>query len=90
MLYTIITATGQVSPANNAAILHGLTVTCGGTAGTITIKDGSGGSTVFTVQGAINSTQEFTFKKPIRFANDIHMTLSNVTCVYVLFDMFKA
>jgi hypothetical protein len=91
MQYVILTGTGVVTPANNAGLLIGCTITCGASAGSILFKNGgAGGTSVIQLQCAANDTVTFKFDKPIRMLSDIHATLTNVTYAYILFEQYKA
>ena len=75
-----VTATGDVTtrPARLIAI-HAI---CGGTAGSIVLKDASTGSTVFDIDTPASATaviETYIGDEGMRFSNNIHATLTNVT-----------
>ena len=81
-----VTATGDVTtrPARLIAI-HAI---CGGTAGSIVLKDSSSGSTVFDIDTPGSATaviETYIGDEGMRFSNNIHATLTNVTSLTCFF-----
>ena len=81
-----VTATGNVGtgPARLIAV-HAI---CGGSAGSIVLKDGSGGSTLLDLDTPGSATaviETYIGDSGIRFSDRIHATLTNVTswtCIF--------
>ena len=81
-----VTGTGNVttSPARLIAI-HAV---CAGSAGSIVLKDSSGGSTLFDIDTPGSATaviETYIGDDGIRFATQIHATLTNVTSLTCFF-----
>ena len=81
-----VTATGDVStgPARLVAI-HAV---CGASAGSIVLKDSSGGSTKLDLDTPASNTalvETYIGDMGIRFETNIHATLTNVTSVTCIF-----
>jgi hypothetical protein len=90
MQYVILTASGVVGPASAPGIVYGCVLTCGATAGTLTLKNGgTGGSTIMVLNVAANDTVQFKFDKPLRFTTDIYATIVNLSYSYINFEFNK-
>jgi|TARA_R100000231_G_scaffold130683_1_gene102441 hypothetical protein len=81
-----VTATGNVGtgPARLIAV-HAI---CGGSAGSIVLKDGSGGSTLLDLDTPGSATaviETYIGDSGIRFQDRIHATLTNVTSLTCIF-----
>ena len=81
-----VTATGNVGtgPARLIAV-HAI---CGGSAGSIVLKDGSGGSTLLDLDTPGSATaviETYIGDSGIRFSDRIHATLTNVTSLTCIF-----
>ena len=81
-----VTATGNVGsgPARLIAI-HAI---CGASAGSIVLKDGSGGSTKLDIDTPASATaviEPYIGDTGMRFENVIHATLTNVTSLTCIF-----
>jgi hypothetical protein len=91
MIYKVMTADGTVTPANVPGIMYGVVLTAGANNGNALFKDGgASGTNVIKLNCLANTSEEFTFTKPIRFTTDIYLDLTNLDYVYILFDQNKA
>ena len=81
-----VTATGNVS--TGSARLIAIHAVCGASAGSIVLKDASGGSTKFDIDTPASATEiveTYIGDAGIRFETNIHATLTNVTSVTCIF-----
>jgi len=81
-----VTGTGDVTTA--PARLIALHAVCGASAGSIVLKDSSGGSTKFDIDTPASATEiveTYIGDAGIRFETNIHATLTNVTSVTCIF-----
>ena len=81
-----VTSTGNVGtgPARLIAV-HAI---CGGSAGSIVLKDGSGGSTLLDLDTPGSATaiiETYLGDEGMRFSTQIHATLTNVTSLTCFF-----
>ena len=81
-----VTSTGNVGtgPARLIAV-HAI---CGGSAGSIVLKDGSGGSTLLDLDTPGSATEQVNLyigDEGMRFQDRIHATLTNVTSLTCVF-----
>ena len=81
-----VTATGDVS--TGPARLIAIHAVCSGTAGSIVLKDGDGGTTLLDLDTPASATalvETYIGDMGIRFENNIHATLTNVTSLTCIF-----
>ena len=81
-----VTATGNVG--TGPARLIAVHAVCGGSAGSIVLKDGSGGSTLLDLDTPGSATaviETYIGDSGIRFSDRIHATLTNVTSLTCIF-----
>jgi len=81
-----VTATGNVG--TGPARLIAVHAVCGGSAGSIVLKDGSGGSTLLDLDTPGSATaviETYIGDSGIRFQDRIHATLTNVTSLTCIF-----
>ena len=81
-----VTATGDVS--TGSARLIAIHAVCSGTAGSIVLKDGDGGTTLLDLDTPASATalvETYIGDMGIRFENNIHATLTNVTSLTCIF-----
>jgi hypothetical protein len=82
-----VTATGDVT--SGPARLIAVHAVCGGTAGSIVLKDASGGETRFDIDTPASATQmveTYIGDNGIRFQTKIHATLTNITSLTCIFS----
>ena len=72
---------------NGAARIRSITQTSAGTAGTVVWRDGGpDGNGLFTTYSSVQGTTSIKFPFPGKtFANDVHVTLANVTGLTISF-----
>ena len=61
---------------------------CGGSAGTIQLKDGTGGTVMFDIDTPGSATQmveTYIGDEGIRFKNGVHAALTNITSVTIIY-----
>ena len=81
-----VTANGNVS--TGPARLIAIHAVCGASAGSIVLKDGSGGSTLLDLDTPASNTalvETYIGDTGMRFQTNIHATLTNVTSVTCIF-----
>jgi hypothetical protein len=86
---TRLTATGQVTAANQRGRLRGVHWVGGASAGTLVFADGSGGTTRLTIDTPAGATLSGYMLLPdngILFRTDIHCTVTNTAFVTCFWD----
>ena len=81
-----VTATGNVG--TGPARLIAINAVCGASAGSIVLKDGSGGSTLLDLDTPGSATEQVNLyigDEGMRFQDRIHATLTNVTSLTCIF-----
>jgi hypothetical protein len=81
-----VTATGNVG--TGPARLIAINAVCGASAGSIVLKDGSGGSTLLDLDTPGSATEQVNLyigDEGMRFQDRIHATLTNVTSLTCVF-----
>ena len=81
-----VTATGNVG--SGPARLIAIHAVCGASAGSIVLKDGSGGSTLLDLDTPGSATEQVNLyigDEGMRFQDRIHATLTNVTSLTCIF-----
>lgn len=69
------TSTGDVV-TQVPAIVHSVSLAADSAAGKLLVKDGSGGTTLLTLQAGANSTASHTFGEGVQFVSAVHATLT--------------
>ena len=81
-----LTSTGDA--VGSAARLYNIYAVCAGSAGSIVLKNGSGGSTLATIAtpGSATATINIDFTDDgLDFSSALHATLTNVTSVFFVY-----
>jgi len=83
------TVTGNSVAVNKRARVKGISYVTGGTAGSVVLKDGGSGGTAVLTLNTPATTDTYDLMIPdngILCATNVHVTVSNVTSVTVLYE----